>query len=78
MEKVSLSAGAVESANVIVAKMVAGFFPVYLGRALVNVCETARGQTARHNTGTIYFSRRGQNVHKQAGLFLNDRLVNLS
>lgn len=42
VEKIALSARAVKSTNVIMAKMVALLFPIYLGRALVNVCQTAK------------------------------------
>lgn len=42
MEKVTLSAGAVKSTDIIVAKMVACLLPVYLGGALVDVCQTAK------------------------------------
>lgn len=47
MEKVPLSAGAVKSADIIVAKMVARLLPVYLGGALVDVCQTAEGDVKR-------------------------------
>lgn len=47
MEKVPLSAGAVKSADIIVAKMVARLLPVYLGGALVDVCQTAEDDVNR-------------------------------
>lgn len=42
MEKVPLSAGAVKSTDVIVAEMVARLLLVYLGGALVDVCQTTK------------------------------------
>lgn len=47
MEKVALSAGAVKSADIIVAEMVARLLPVYLGGAFVDVCQTAEGEVNR-------------------------------